>query len=235
MFDFDFSGFWTFLQNPIVLLSIIAPVLFFFGLILGNIVSQPRKNRVLKVSPESGRGIELKVKSEDATTLYCNAVGKIPPQRFIKRLAAYTIVKKGFMKLQNYALWIGRYGTAYVQHFGKKKVKVSLRDAVYTIFGKKLYDQIPEKQLEQIEKGELGVVIEFPDDPLTPEGLPSISEDDINRDADQQAMKSLWSAYETEKRSSVIQTVAWMGTGIAIGIILSLFFEWGAPTIITGA
>lgn len=98
MFDF-----LSFLSNPLILLAVACPVVLFLGIFMGSILSQPRKNRVIKVSPESGRGIELQVREEDATNLYCDPVGAIPPQRFIKRLNAFTIVKKGFFKLQNYA------------------------------------------------------------------------------------------------------------------------------------
>ena len=229
-----------FFTNPLVLLSILAPILVFIGISSGYYLSQPRKNRVLKISPESGRGVELEVKSEDATNVYCDPVGDIPPQRFIKRLNAFSIIKKGWMKLQNYALWLGRYGTAYVTGIDDSDIPVSFKAAILNVFGRTLYDQIPEQQRTQIEDGKIGVMIGFPNDPLTPKGtdgndLPSISEDDINRDNDQRAMENLWEAYEQEQRSNTITQIAFVGCGVAIGIIVSLIFKWGAPTVITPA
>lgn len=226
---FDFLGF---LNNPLILLAIACPVILLVGILLGHIVSQPKKNRVIKVSPESGRGVELQVREEDSTNLYCDPVGSIPPQRFIKRLNAFTIIKKGWFKLQNYACWFARYGTAYVQGFSTDPIKISLKTAILNIFGEKLYKQIPLAQKTQIEKAELGVVIEFPNDPLTPEGLSSISEDDLNRDADERAMRNMWEGFESEKRSDKIQMLFILGSGIAIGIVLSLIFKWGTPIII---
>ena len=53
-------------------------------------------------------------------------------------------MKKGWFKLQSYALWIGRYGTAYVHKFDNKDVDLSFKEAIYNVFGEKYYKQIPE-------------------------------------------------------------------------------------------
>lgn len=228
---------FEFLSNPLVLLSLVSPLLVMLGILAGYVLSQPRKNRVLKVSPESGRGVELEVKEEDAINVYCDPVGNIPPQRFIKRLNAYSIIRKGWFKIQNYALWFGMYGTAYVTGIEPKKIAVTFKEAVYNVFGKTLYNQIPERQKKQIEDGTIGVMIEFSSKPLTPtdsktgEQLPSISEDDINRENDERAMKNLWKTYQDEQRSSNMNMFAYVGCGVAIGIILSLIFKWGAPQV----
>jgi len=229
--------FLAFLWNPWILLLIVSPLLLVLGLVLGNIFSQPRRNRVLKVDPESHRGVELEVKSEDAVNIYCNAVGKMPPQRFIKRLNPFNILRKGWLKLQNYAMWFGRYGTAYVHELGKEDVLVSFRQAVSNVFGD-YYKQIPDAVKNQIEDGKLGVIIKFPNNPLTPTGvdgkpLPSISEDDVNRDNDERAMKNLWQTFEREQKRSVVDRVALIGMGIGIGVILCLLFRWGAPIVVS--
>lgn len=229
---------FEFLNNPIILLACVVPIILFLGFILGNFFSQPRKARVLKVSPESFRGVELEVKAEDSVSVYCDSVGNIPPQKFIKRLNAYNIAKKGWFKLQNFALWFGRYGTAYVFHLGSDEEYVTLKEAVHNIFGKKLYNQIPKAQKDQIESGQLGVTISFPKEPLTPldgkgEPLPSISESDIRRDDDARAMGNLWDEMSKEQKKSMIVQVAWMGSGIAIGIIICMLMGWGAPIVVT--
>lgn len=226
---FDFLNIFS---NPLILLAVTCPVVLLVGVLMGNYVSQPSKNRVLKISPESGRGIELDVKSEDATNVYCSPVGNIPPQKFVKRVNAFTIVKKGWLRLQNYALWFGRYGTAYVQEIKNASVKITLQEAIMNIFGESLYKQIPQAQKTQIEKGDVGVLVEFPKNKLTPKGLPSISEDDINRDNDTKAMANLWDAFNEERKRDAIQMFAFIGCGVAIGIVLALMFGWGAPTVI---
>lgn len=226
-----------FLLNPWILLLIISPIVFLFGIIGGNLLSQPRKNRVIKLAPESHIGVELEVKSEDAVNIYCDAVGKTPPQRFIKILNPYNIAKKGFLKIYNYALWFGRYGTAYIHKFGDEDVHLTLKEAIFNVFGDKYFKQIPEAVMTIIDKGKLGVVVQFPKDPLTPtddEGKPlrSISEDDLNRDADSKAMGNLWGEYDKEKRGKVFEKIAYIGTGIAVGIIIMLITKWGSPVVI---
>lgn len=230
----DFLNIFT---NPWFLLMIVAPIMLVFGLIGGNILSQPRKNRVLKVDPQSHRGVELEINSEDTINVYCNPVGKMPPQKFIKYLEPFNVIRKGWLKIQNYALWFGRFGTAYVHKFNNEPVKLSFKKAVYTVFGKRYYKQIPANIKQRIESGSIGVTIEFPKGPLTPKSkgkkaLPSVSESDIRRDDDQRAMSNLWDTFDKEKKKSVINILMAIGTGVAIGIAICLLMKWGGPIII---
>jgi len=216
---------------------IVAPLMLLFGIIGGNLLSQPRKNRVLKVDPQSHRGVELEIQSEDSINVYCNPVGKMPPQKFIKLLEPFSIIRKGWLRLQNYALWIGRFGTAYVHKFDDSDVKVSFKQAVNNVFGNKYYKQIPQAIKNKIESGKLGVIVEFPKSPLTPKGedgkdLPSISESDINRDNDQRAMGNLWEEYNKERKRGYLNMIMFIGTGIGIGIAIGLIMKWGSPIVI---
>lgn len=225
------------LTNPIILLIILTPIMLLIGIVLGNYLSQPRKNLVMKLDPESHRGVQLEVNSEDTVNVYCKSVGDMPNQKFIKRLNPYNVMRKGWMKIQNFAIWFGRYGTAYVHQFDNKPVELTFQKAVHNVFGEKYYKQIPKDIKSRIEDGSIGVTIEFPNDPLTPvdaEGkeLPSISEDDIKRDKDDKAMANLWDSYDKEKKRSALNMIAFIGCGIAIGVVLSLLFRWGAPVVI---
>jgi hypothetical protein len=178
------------------------------GILVGTWFSQPRKPRVLKIQPESGRGEDLEVEKEDAVNVYCPAIENTPPQRFIKIHQAFTVIKKGRLKLSTYPLWIGRYGTAYTQNMeGNPKpqpIKVPLREAIKNLFGE-LYDKIPNDKnsnylKDRVESSEVGVTIEFerdqpltplnpnydpdikdPNDPRSMKYLPSVSSDDIRR------------------------------------------------------
>jgi len=233
--------------NPLFLLVISMPIFVIVGLLLGTWLSQPRKARVLKVSPESGRGEELEIESEDTINAYCNPIGNMPPQRFIKRHEALNIIRKGFLKIQTYALWLARQGTAYTYMFGDKDekhenpIKVSLKQAVYNVFGKELYEKIPNDSKtgyvkDKIENSSVGVFIEFPKAPLTPEGLPSVSSDDVRRGAIDSFINRL--VRGVDKLGSGRTATEWvkvifiLGTGIGIGVVLSLIFGWGAPKIV---
>ena len=206
---------------------------------MGVWLTQPRKNRVLKIEPESGRGVDLEVESEDTVNAYCKPVAHTPPQRFIKRHKALNVIRKGPFKLQNYALWLARYGTAYTKMVeGKKEVKVSFRDAVKNVFGKELYDRIPNNEKtgfikDQIENNEIGVTVELSaTEALTPEGLKSLSSDDVRRgDIDtfiSQIARGIRAAYKTAT-GEYTKIIFILGTGIAIGIVLCQIFGWG-PT-----
>lgn len=236
-----------FLANPIILLLITIPVMLLIGLLLGVYASQPRRNRVIQIAPESGRGIEYEVEKEDTINAYCNPVSNSPPQRFIKLHQAFNIVRHGFMKPQNYALWIGRQGTAYTQEIGDNPVKVPLRMAIYNLFGKDLYDHIPNNERsgyirDKIERSEVAVIVEFPQSNLTPKGadgkeLPSLSSDDVRRGAFDTfvgaVVHGVQKLAQSGGRTEWGKVIFVLGSGIAVGIVLSLIFKWGAPVIIS--
>jgi len=173
------------------------------------------------------------VKEEDAMNLRCDPVGPTPPQRFIKRQPALNIITKGFLKLKNYALWLGRVGTAYTYTIQSKPVEVTLKDAILNIFGKKDYDMIPEHHRNTIEKNEVGVTVKFPDVSLTPDKMPSLSSDDLRRGDIDHFIDSLArgvSKLAKAGRGIDIKDIFIVGTGIAIGIVLAIVFGWGTPT-----
>jgi len=241
------DGILDFLLNPLVLLLISIPIMILVGILIGTWLSQPRKARVLKISSESGRGEELEIESEDTVNAYCNAIGNSPPQRFIKRHDAINVMRKGFLKLQTYALWFARKGTAYTLKFGeedaknKNPIKISLRDAIYNIFGKELYDKIPNEPKtgyvkDRIESSEISVFVEFPKTALTPEDLPSISSDDTRRAAIDSFINRLVRGVDKlgmgRAATEWVKIIFILGSGIAIGIILCQFFGWGPTRIV---
>ncbi len=237
---------FSFLTNPFFLLLVSIPIMLIVGIFVGTWLSQPRKNRIISLAPETGRGIEYDVEKEDRVNIYCNPVINSPPQRFLKREAAFNMIRKGWLKLSNYALWIGRQGTAYTQKLdgsGQIVKDIPLRDAVKTILGDDLYSRIPNNEKtgyakDKLEKSELLVTVEFPKSVLTPkdsEGkeLPSVSSDDVRGSAIDRFIGSIVNGVDKlNKRGSAgdwVKIIFCVGTGIAIGIILSLIFKWGAP------
>lgn len=240
---FQIGDILNFLANPLVLFLISFPVLLFVGIYVGVWLTHPRKNRVLSIEPESGRAADLVVEEEDTINAYCGSVANNPPQRFIKRHKALNVVRKGPFRLQTYALWLGRFGTAYTQMLNEaqKKVKVSLRDAVENIFGKDMYDRIPNDEKtgyikDAIEKSEVGVTVELAAfTPLTPEGLKSLSSDDVRRHDVDTLINSVVRGVEKLSKTGggeFLKIIFIMGTGIGIGIVLSLLFGWGGTTVV---
>ena len=117
------------------------PLALFIGVILGNSLGQPKKNRLLQFALESGRAVDFNVREADALNLRCDPVGAMPPQRFIKTVDAYNVICKGFMKLKHYALWLGRIGTGYTYSLTDEKAKKIIKEVKDT-FPKNEFDLI---------------------------------------------------------------------------------------------
>lgn len=218
-------------------------MLIFVGIFVGVWLSQPRKTRLIRIDTESGRGVEYVIDREDTVNALCKPVGDTPPQRFIKIHKALNILRKGPFKLQNYSLYLGRLGTAYTTMVNEKKesVTVPLRKAIKNIFGEELYNRIPNEAKtgfikDKIEKSEVGVTVQLDaSNPLTPEGHESLSSDDLRRSDIDTFIGALARGVRSQFKApsgDYIKIIFILGTGIAIGIVLSLIFRWGAPTYV---
>jgi len=241
-----FDQIFNVLANPLILLLISFPVLIFVGIYVDVWLTHPRKHRVLQIEPETSRAIDFQVESEDTVNAYCKPVANSPPQRFIKLHNALNVVRKGPFRLQNYAMWLARLGTAYTTQTGEKKtdVKISLRQAIQNLFGKELYDRIPNNEKtgfikDRIERSEVGVTVELPaSNPLTPTGFESLSSDDLRRADIDSFIGALVRGVKSQFKGiggDYLKTVFILGTGVGIGIVLSLVFKWGAPTVLPPA
>ena len=242
----DLTDVLAFLANPLVLLLIAFPILLLVGIYVGVWLTHPRKNRVLQIDPASGRGIDFEVDKEDTINAYCKPVGNTPPQRFIKLQKALNIIRKGPFKIQNYALWIASHGTAYTTKAESENVKVPLRDAIHNILGEDLYNRIPNDEKygrvrDKIENSEVSVTIEFPISSLTPkdasgQSLPSISSDDYQSNRMETFLNTYAHGVQTMAKKigsgDMLKIIFILGTGIAIGIVLSLIFGWGGKTVV---
>ena len=227
----------NFIANPLVLLLMSMPVFIFVGIFLGVWLTHPRKNRIIRIDPESGRGIEYEIEHEDTVNALCKPVGNTPPQRFIKLHKALNVIRKGPFKLQNYSLYLARLGTAYTQMVQEegKKIVVPLRDAIRNILGDKLYERIPNVKpdyaFDKIEKSEVGVTIELPaTEALTAKGLKSLSSDDLRRSDIDTFIGAIARGVRSQFKAPTgeyIKIIFILGSGIAIGIVLSLVFGWG--------
>lgn len=229
-------------MNPFILLLLASITFSMTGIMIGVYVSQPRKNRIIKLSPETGRGIEYQVEKEDAVNLICKAVGDTPPLKFRKTTAAWNIIRKGVLnKLQHYALWLGQEGTAYTFPLNAPDIKITLRQTVENVFGLELYKQLSADIKNRIESASVGVTVEFPQQPLTPMGkdgksLPSVSEYDIQRDDDAKILHALATGIAKAKQGFSWNMLFAIGTGVAIGIIIgiiiAIIFKLGGTTTV---
>jgi hypothetical protein len=205
------------------------------GTILGVYFAQPRHDVALLINPTSGRGREIKIMKQDAVNAFGEGLGNSPPQHFIKIHDAYNIARKGFLKLQHYALWLAREGTAYVYNFEGSKEEISFSKAVKHFLGD-LYEKLPQDIKAKIEENKIAVTVEFPSGPLTPvnpyydpkqpEGpenqkfLKSVSNDDLERNNDERAMRIYWEeAVKEEKKSYFNLLIACLAGGGIFSVI----------------
>ena len=227
------------LANPIVLIVLASSVMAIVGLMLGVYVSQPRKDQVIQFSPETGRGIQYDVQEQDEIRVRCKAVMNTPPQRFMKKPLqnAYNIVRKGvlFGKLQNYALWLGRVGTAYTFPMSNPKEATTLEHTLQTLLEPENYDKLSPIYKKRIEEAEIGVIVEFPQVPLTPPGLKPLNSDDTRKQSLEELIKALVQGVHniaSGGKGSILQTIFILGTGVGIGFVLAFFLKVGGTTVV---
>lgn len=241
------SGLISWIMNPWILLIILVPIVAFIFLIAGIYFSQPRKTSVAQFSPESGIGKEYEVSHEDAIYMECAPIGEEFPQRFIKTGRAYNMIKKTAFKLQNYALWLGRLGTAYTYDLPKteeEKEPISFENAIITVFSRTHYDKLSAELKKRIAEAKIGVTVNFPRVPLAPENpnfdsskpisaenpksMPLVSSDDVRRGAFDKFINALASGINKLASKgqgiNVVMILLGIGTGTGLACLLLLAF-----------
>lgn len=197
------------------------------GVFVGIYLSKPKKNQVWKVMPNDYRGIDLNVREENAMSLHCEPMKGMPPQRFLKYRGGYTVVQKLRRRIIKITRHIAREGTAYTQRIESGILSnINLADTIKTLWGDTFYDSIPEEQILVLEDSKINVTVQLEDDPLTPESLPVISEENIKTEEDRQASATFWRAKKDFLKSANMEKIAFMGAGIGICFALSLIMGW---------
>lgn len=193
------SDILNFILNPWILLIVMLPIVGVIFLLTGIYMSQPRKTQVNQFAPESGIGKEYEVSHEDAIYMECDPMGEEFPQHFIKTGQPYNMIRKTAFKLQNFALWLGRFGTAYTYNFDNPKIELSFEDSIITLFSRDTYNKLSNELKKKIHDARIGVTIRFPNVSLTPDNpnfdatqaisdrnpkyMPLVNSDDVRRGA----------------------------------------------------
>ncbi len=115
---------------------------------------------------------------------------------------------------------------------GGEHVKTYLEETLTHIFGEEEYGLLPQETRNKIKFAEVGVIVDFPSVPLTPEGLSSITDDDVNRDNDQKVMNALVNGIKALGKGGpplLILMVLPM-IGVVIGLALAWVFHIGGQT-----
>jgi len=177
--------------------------------------ARPRKE-VLFLRPRDRRGEVLEVTRETDRSLICEKSN--PLHRFIKTSPGYTFVDRGKAVTR---FW-GIEGTVYTAIVkGGKEIKMELTDFLRDAWGK-AYDKMPEKMKQAIKN--VGVLVEPV--PITPQeyGLPTLSSDEINDEADAIMLSRLAHVAKPETRREFYQMLIGIGLGVGLALVL---IRWG--------
>jgi len=194
------------------------------GIIIG-ILFRPRwGNSVMKIMPKDHRFVDFDIDEETAVSISCKDKKGFPPHRFIK-LGAGFVGRVGRFLKKSITRYIGKEGTAYVWQTVQDKlteIPGGLPAALLSLWGKKFYESIPEPQRRKVEENSLCVTVDL-EDGLTPPGFSSVSEEDIKREEDREAARTLWQGKKQEERGQwlnmLVIGIAGFGIACALQII----------------
>jgi len=201
------------------------------GIFVGMWLTRPKKNQVCKLIPEDSRGYDLDIEEENANFVYCEGIETLPPQRFLKFRKSFTITQRRrlgkFLKINRL---LAREGTAYAQRIESGEItNVSLSKVLIALWGPENYDTVRSKApelIDLVEKGKVNVTIGLEEDPITPHNLKPMSEENIKTEEDKQAARVLWKGMKESLKESFIHNFAYIGSGIAMGILICILMGW---------
>jgi hypothetical protein len=215
-----------------LLTDVMFGVFILVGILLGIFLRPMMGNRVLKLDPSTHRFLEYNIREESAISIECEEKKGTPPQKFFKHHPGFTGIVGRFMK-KNVTLFLGRQGTAYTWKLEAGKwVKLGkLSKAIQTLWGQAFYETIPDRQKELLEKSTIEVTVGISEDPLTPKGMKSISEEDIHKEEDRAASKTFWKERGAKDRGMFINIFLAAGVGFAICASLFLLGIFKIPAV----
>lgn len=224
MFDI-FVGFFA---DPIswVMLGIFTGL----GLLIGLFLRPWVGNKVMKFIPAEHRFEELGIDEETSISIQCQKKKGLPPQRFFKLNPGFTGIVGRFLKkpITNY---LAMEGTAYTWKIdaGSWHKLGSLGDAVRSIWGEDFWQTIPTRQKDYLTESRIQVTVGLDKAPLTPEGMRSISEEDIKQEEDRKAAETFWEERARANRGFFINMILAAGTGFGVCAALVLLGVIKAP------
>jgi len=193
------------------------------GLALGVFLKPFVGNQVIKIIPADHRFIDLDIKEETSVSIECKQKKGFPIQRFFKYHPGFTgmagrLIKKPITR------FFGIEGTAYTWDIqsGIDKLIGSLGDAVRAVLGEDFWSFIPEDQQKTLTDSKMMVTVGLSESPLTPEGMRSISEEDIKVETDRKAAETFWAEHGIRQKGMIINMVLAGGCGAAV--VFALFF-----------
>jgi len=191
------------------------------GLLIGLFVRPWIGNQVIKFTPGDHRFIDLSIDEESSVSIQCKKIKGMPIQRFFKLHPGFTGIVGRILK-KPITRWLGIEGTAYTWMIkaGRYEKLGALSDAVRTVWGEEFFSTIPDRQKKMMEESRIQVTVGLDEAPLTPEGMRSISEEDIKQEEDRRASKTFWEEHKGQMQGFLINAILAGGTGFGIALLL---------------
>lgn len=180
------------------------------------------KKQVLFFRCRDKRGEAMDITKETDRSVLCEQAD--PPHRFIKVGSSYTFRHDN--KTSTY--FLGIEGSAYSAHFeggrNQDPVKVSANEYIRSLWGDKIYDALPNKMKDSLEKDQIGITIEPIKINEKDMGLPALSSDDVNDEGDATILNRLARFGTTENmKQKLLGNLVWMGLGFGMAAVLANF------------
>lgn len=175
---------------------------------------------VLFFRPRDKRGEVLDITRETDRSVACERSN--PVHRFIKIGAGFTFKDRG----KTVTRFLGIEGSAYTAplNLTKDVIKVSVEDFLRGIWGNKVYDYMPKKMRDAVEKDKIGITIEPVKINPADYGLEALSSDEVNDESDAVVLDRLSKFGSSENiKTKMLQNLIWVALGFALAIIISKF------------
>jgi len=172
---------------------------------------------VMFMRPRDKRGEKMNITRETDRSILCEQTN--PVHRFIKIGPAWTFKDGGHTSYR----FLGIEGSAYTAMLKEAAtIKLTVREYLLTLWGSKIYDALPTKMRDAVEKDEIGITIE--PEKINPDdyGLEAMSPDDVNDEGDATILNRLAKFGQGENaRAKMMNNLIWLGLGLGIAAILS--------------
>lgn len=177
--------------------------------------SKKHRKEVLFLRPRDKRGETLKVTRETDRSLWCELSD--PVHRFIKVGPAFDFIDGKRVVTR----FFGIEGSAYTASLGNPVgVKMSVDDFLKNVWGEEVYNKLPQKLRDVVEKGKFGITIEPKE--IISEDLPRLTSDDVNDEGDAVILNRLAKMIPTGSlKENIINHLIWFFLGLGFAAILA--------------
>lgn len=178
---------------------------------------------ILFFRPRDKRGERLVITKETDRSVFCER--STPVHHFIKIGPAFTFKDGG----KTVTRFLGIEGTAYTAVMkGKDKFEQSIETTLRLLWGNKIYEKLPQKMREAVEKDKIGITIEPEKIDAEALNLEPLSSDEVNDEGDATILDRLakFGAAENMKQK-LMGNLIWLALGFALCIIITKFIPIG--------